>query len=360
MNFSVNLPINSVSFGQCSIAILRELFKKNLNPCIFPIGQPDGSSQEISKEFGDWINQCINKAICDHKRKNPILKLWHLNGSLESFSERQTLMTFYELDNPTQHELNIVRNNEKVIVTSNYTKQIFEENGLSNIYYVPLGFDSYNFNKKDKKYFKDDRIVFNVLGKFEKRKQHEKVIKSWIKKYGNNPDYFLQCAIYNPFLSQQENEEIVKRLFDNKNYFNIQFLGFMPQNALYNDFLNSASIVIDMGTEGWSLPSFHSVAMGKHGVLLNCAGIKEWATEENSSLINPNGKIPCYDGKFFVYGQPFNQGNIFDFDEEEFLDGCEKAIKKVKTNPINEKGLELQKEFTFSKTLEKILAVMEK
>jgi len=359
MNYTLNVPINSVSFGQCSFAILREFYKKNIQPCIFPIGQVDGSSQKIDPDFGNWINSCINKSMSIHNRRNPTFKLWHINGSLESLGEKQTLFTFYELDNPTEQEVNILNNQDKVIVSSDYSKRIFEENGVKNVNYIPLGFDSYNFNKKEKKYFNDNRVVFNVLGKYEPvRKRHEKVIKSWIKKYGNNPEFFLQCAIYNPFFSQQENEEIVRNLLENKNYFNVQFLGFMPQNELYNDFLNSGSIVIDMGTEGWSLGSFHSVAIGKHAVLLDCAGIKGWATNDNSVLVKPFSKIPAYDGKFFFQGSPFNQGNVFDFKEEEFLSSCDKCINLFRKNPVNLKGLELQEKFTFTKTVDSILNLM--
>ena len=67
---------------------------------------------------------------------------------------------------------------------------------------IPLAFDNYNF-KRIEKYFDDDRITFNLCGKFEHRKRHEKIIKAWVSKYGNNPKYNLQCAIYNPFMDEK-------------------------------------------------------------------------------------------------------------------------------------------------------------
>ena len=54
MNFAVNFPINSVSFGQVSTLILRELYKRNMNPCIFPIGDTDLSVQAEDKEFFEY------------------------------------------------------------------------------------------------------------------------------------------------------------------------------------------------------------------------------------------------------------------------------------------------------------------
>ena len=37
-DFSLELPVNSVSFGQVSVALLREFHARGLQPCLFPIG----------------------------------------------------------------------------------------------------------------------------------------------------------------------------------------------------------------------------------------------------------------------------------------------------------------------------------
>jgi hypothetical protein len=184
----------------------------------------------------------------------------------------------------------------------------------------------------------------------------KRIIKLWLKKYGNDAKYFLNCAIYNPFISPEDNQKIVAYLTEGKKYFNVQFLGMMPKNTLYNDYLNSADAVIGLGTEGWALPEFHSVALGKHALLLNAAGYKEWATNENAVLINPSGKTPVYDNMFFKQGQPFNQGNIFIFSDDDFYNGLETVINRVKNNRINTKGLELQEKFTVENTVETLLS----
>ena len=106
----------------------------------------------------------------------------------------------------------------------------------------------------------------------------------------------------------------------------------MPQNKVYNDYLNSADIVLGMsGGEGWGLPEFHSVGLGKHAVILNATSYKEWANTDNAVMIEPSGKTEIYDNKFFIKGAPFNQGSIFDFNEDEFIAGCEKAIENYET-----------------------------
>tara|TARA_R110000851_G_scaffold108634_2_gene230144 strand:- start:26441 stop:27529 length:1089 start_codon:yes stop_codon:yes gene_type:complete len=359
-DFALHLPLNGVSFGQVSTALLREFHQRGVQPFLFTIGQADLSSQDTTPDFNKWIESGIRKAFERYDRKIPLLKLWHLNhDSLTSFSRDQTLFTFYELDYPTSVEVNVARNQKKVLLSSNYAKKTFEDYGVNNCAYVPLGFDKHNFQVKNQDYLKG-KIVFNLTGKLEKRKHHAEVIKAWLKKYGNNKDYVLQCAIANPFLKEQDFNAAISQILEGKSYFNINFLGMMHKNSLYNDFLNSGNIILGMsGGEGWGLPEFQSVALGKHSVILNASAYKEWATPENSILVDTNGKEESVDGVFFKKGSPYNQGKIFTFSEDAFIDGCERAIEKYKSEPTNKEGLKLQEDFTYSKTVDAIMEVMD-
>ncbi len=359
-DFALHLPVNAVSFGQVSVGILREIYKRKLEPCLFLIGnQADLGVHNVEKDFVEWIKLCSDKALKDHNRSNPIFKLWHLNGSLENFSDNQVLLTFYELDSPTKEEVNIIKNNRKVLVSSEYTKRVFEDSGVSNIEYLPLAFDKHSFSVKKANYL-NDRTTFNLVGKLEKRKHHAKVIQSWLSKYGNKKEYFLNCAIFNPFLKQEDQQQLINHILQGQKFFNINFLGFMPNNSIYNDYLNSGDIILGMsGAEGWGLPEFNSVALGKHAVVMNAHAYKGWANENNSVLVNPCGKIECYDNMFFKKGTQFNQGNIFDFNPMEFIQACDKAIERVKINKTNQSGLELQKKFTFEKMTDSILSYLQ-
>lgn len=359
MIVNASLPINSVSFGQISTLFLRVLFEKypDIDLRLSPIGERiDLESQsKIDENFISFIKKSVDSFYKNISHNEISFKLWHINGGLEKFTDKQVLFSFYELSTPTEIELNIVKNNYKVLFSSKYTCDIYKKYGCNNVYHVPLCFDSFNFHIKEKKYF-DDRITFNLAGKFEKRKHHAKVIKAWLKKYGNNPKYSLQCSIYNPFFEPKQNLDIFHSLVGNTKYFNINFLNFMVQNELYNDFLNSGDIIIGMsGGEGWGLPEFHSVALGKHSVILNAHSYKDWANSDNSVLVEPSGKTSVYDNVFFFPGKNFNQGEIFDFEEEEFIIACEKAIERVESSRVNENGIKLQESFSSDKFAKNIL-----
>lgn len=360
MPLTFNVPINNVSFGQVSVNILKYLHsigRDDIN--IFPIGNVSLNSYESNKEFNDWIVKSINEAAKKYSKNDKCFKLWHLNDSVASIGKEQLLLTFYELDAPTREEINIAKNNHTA-VTNKFTQQVFSDFGAK-CDYIPLFFDNDTFFDKGRTYYKDGRIVFNLVGKFEHRKHHKKTIQAWVKKYGNNRKYMLKCAIYNVFHNQDENAKMFLESIEGKTYFNVEYIPYMNSNSDYNDFLNAASIVIGMsGGEGWGLPEFQSVCLGKHSVIMNAHGYKEWADSENSVLVNPSGKISAVDGKFFKQNGRYNQGNIFDFNVDDFIDGCEAAIKRVESSPENLAGKSLAKKFTVENTSNSIIEKLEK
>jgi hypothetical protein len=357
----LELPINQVSFGKTSLVLLKTAFEREkagtlpVDISLFPVGNVDLSGETPNEEFQRWLQTKITKAYESHSRETPCFKLWHLNGSLQSYSNRQTLLSFYETDSPTKIELNIARNNN-LCFSSKYTCDVFKIFGCETSF-LPLGFDSYNFKKIDKQYHTDGRIVFSLTGKFEHRKHHARAIQTWVKKYGGNARYALQCATWNSFYSEQQNNDAIRQALNGaEKPFNVSFYPFMREDSVFNDFLNSVDIALGVsGGEGFDVPVFQSVALGKHAVLLQAHAYKSWATPEMVTFIAPNGKIPAYDDIFFKQGQPFNQGNFFSWSEDDFVEGCEKAIKRVEANRFNEEGTKIQEQFSKEKFLDNVI-----
>lgn len=361
MKLALNLPINSVSFGQVSMLILRTIFErekagdKNIEWFILPHGNVDFNAYGVTDEFKQWLQVKINKSVETYKRDIPVFKLWHLNGSLESFGHKQTLLSFYELDKPSKIELNIGSNNN-LCFSSKYSCDVFNIHG-GNATYLPLAFDSFSFFQTGKNYHEDGRIVFNLCGKFEHRKHHQKILRAWIKKYGNNKEYSLQAAVFNPFLNPEQNNDMIKwTLQGGVKPFNVSFYPLMGENSTYNDFLNSGDIILGMsGGEGWGLPEFQSVALGKHAVILDAHSYQSWVDKDKAVLVKPSGKIPVYDNVFFRQGDVFNQGYIFDWNPDDFIAGCELAINRVKSEKLNKAGLSLQQDFSKDKFVDNII-----
>lgn len=365
MNFNISVPINSLSFGFVGYNILKEIYNRGLSPCVFPIGGVDLTSfDRCGEDFKLWLQACINKAPKKYNRDNPEFRLWHLNGGETSYSKEKSLLTYYELDSPTDIEVNIARNQKNLFLSSNYTVNVFKQHGLNNVKFLPLGFDAENFRKIEKHPYEQKAIVFGIFGKYEiKRKKTDKAIKLWLKKYGNNPKYRLHLHVYNSFFHQDPqqcaaiNANLINQCFEGRNYWNVNVINsHLATLTEYNQLINSIDICLDMsGGEGWNVPAMHATALGKHLVTHYNNAVMDWANEENAVCVPSNGKEEAYDGMFFHKGQPFNQGNFFTCSDEEFAAGMDKAVERYNANPINSAGLELQKKFTWGKTVDIIL-----
>ena len=358
MRLLVNAPINALSFGNVSVNILRELFKKNIDLTFFPIGDKAemDAYDKIDPDFVKYLQSATNDRYSKISKDIPSLKLWHIFGSETRYSKNQSLFTFHEVSEVTSIEKNLLKLQDNIFVSSNYTKNIFNLNGLDNVTHVPLGFDN-DFQITNKIYLQD-KIHFGILGKFENRKNTARIIKSWLKLFGNKPEYQLSCAITNPFLDKARFQNELLKVLEGKNYNNLNFVPYMQTNSEVNDYLNSIDIDLGglSGAEGWNLPSFNATALGKWSVVINATAHKDWATKDNSILIEPSSLKDCYDDVFFKKGQSFNQGQFFDISDQEMDDAILKSLSYAKTP--NPEGLKLQKEFTYEKTVETILCAI--
>lgn len=365
MNLNCELIYNPLSFGNVSLGITYELYKRGIAPNIFPIsGQVDISAfDKLDDDFKLYLQSCLNKAPKNFKKTLPSFRLWHISQSWSKVSEPSSLLTFFETDGLTDTEVNILNSYNRIFVTNTYHKKIFEECGVeSPVIFVPLGFDSIHTKKFNKPYYTDGSIVFSLFGKIENaRKRTGKIIKSWIKKFGCKPvgekvKYRLHLHVNNPFFTPEEMNKTFAEIFDNQPPpINVQIHSLVKTQTELVDCYNAANVIIDMGNEALSLPSLNAVGIGKHMIAHNCMALSDWAPKAGAIMVNSNSKIPADDGRFFIRGAPFNQGNFFDFSEDEFICACEESIKRVETNPFNEKGLYLQKEYSFEKGVDVIL-----
>lgn len=358
MNINFNMPLNAVSFGVTSIAILREAFRRGIPASLCPISQIDMAAQPNDAAFSSWLGEAQMRFLSSHSKETPSVKLWHINGLLEGCSNEQAAITFLETDSITPAERHILSRQKAVFVTSNFTKRVMEDFGLRNVRYLELGFDSDNFFPTGKPYMGRDVVVFTLFGKLENRKAHLKTIKAWARKYGNDRRYRLHAAIFNPFMKTEDQLAAIGQALEGKTYWNIQFMGWVRTNAEFNETVNSGNIVLGLsGGEGFDIPVFSSIAMGKHAVVLDAHAYRDYANKENAVLLPPSGKRPSHDGVFFHHGQPFNQGYFFDWNEEEMIGAMEEAVKRHEIDPINKPGLGLR-DRTFAKTLDAILEVV--
>jgi hypothetical protein len=353
--------INPLSFGYISYGIAKELFLRKEEFNFFPISNNlDWSSfDKVNEELRVYLNNSANNAWKKFNITDKSFKVWHINDSWKKLSTKENyLLTFHELDQLTDEEVNILNSFTKIFVTSTFSKNIFEDYGVkAPVVYVPMGIDKeVFFDTKQPRPFKDI-IVSSIFGKAEKRKATQKTIQSWVSKYGNDQRYKLHCYVTNPFFKPEQMNQVFAQIFNGQpKPFNVDLFPYLPTNSHLNAAYNSTDIVIDMSCgESISLGSLNCIGMGKHGVVHWNSGIKDWSNEKNAVLVKSNGKEPVYDGIFFQQGQKFNNGNIYTFDTQSFLDSFDLAVKRFESNPLNEEGLKLQDSYSFKTGVDIIL-----
>lgn len=349
-------PLNSLSFGNVSFNILKELFLAGHDVGLF-LSNKDVSAYQVGNNFKEWLERGIERRWEFLNSDVPVLKLWHLNGSEKALSNNQTLLTFYECSEPTPAEVAIAKRQKNCVFSSSYAANLFEEKGATNVSSIHVGFDD-SFSPSKKRYLPDDVIHFGLMGKFEKRKHTEAIIKTWLSKYGNNRKYLLSCCVTNPFFNAEQMRAILQNCLGGKSYSNINFLPYLPSNKEVNEFMNSVDIDLTglSLSEGWNLPAFNMTCMGKWSIVGNHTAHTDWATSHNAIIVEPNGKTPCYDGVFFNKGGDFNQGDFFSYEEGAIEAALEIACHKAKTE--NPHGKKLAHDMSYKKMVSKIVEIL--
>ena len=354
MKLLLEIPLNRLSFGNVSYNLIRELHKLNVEIGIFPTGDINLSAFDVSEELKTYIEEAINRRWEFLKEDIPCLKLWHLNGSENRKNKDQFLFTFYECNEPTDPEVALCSHQDLTFFSSKDAKKHFEAKGVSNAKAIPLGLDE-DFYRTDKTYLKNV-VHFGLMGKYENRKHTQKIIQTWLKKYGNNNKYQLSCCINNPFFKADQMQNIINQTLEGNHFNNINFIPTLAKNNEVNELLNAIDIDLTglSGGEGWNLPAFNSTCLGKWSVVLNATSHKDWATAENCILVEPSGEMPVVDGVFFSKDALFNKGTFYTWTEEEAVTAMEKA--EAKAGQLNTAGVEMGDTMTYSKTVEKILS----
>lgn len=351
---SLEIPINSLSFGQMGWGVCYELYKRGLDVNLFPHGEVDLRSFKEDSNFTFWLRQNIELAAARYSSDDPVISLWHINGSQRGVrAGLATLWTAHESSKPTPTELNILDKYSRVLFTSNYSSDIFKASG-ARTEWCPNFFDEIHLIPEKKT---SGPITFGLVGKMEKRKNTRDILVCWANKFAGKKDYRLTCCIYNHFLDPQAQMQEIARWFGGRIPWNINILPFQQRNFDFNKVLNSIDIDLSglSGAEGWGLPCFNAICMEKVAVVLNAHAHKDYATESNSILVEPAGTCNIADGVFFHDGAPFNQGNMFTFSQEAAHESFEKALDKLEKGVSVDEARKVREKFSVKRTVDTLI-----
>lgn len=355
-------PINNLSLGNVSLNIFRELLERG-HPvsAFFPVGD-NADFSAYDKLDADVRAQMIDlglNRLKNLKREDPTLKIWHINGSERKLSDNQYLFSFYETDSPTIEEIRILQAQTHTFFSCSETVEIFKKRGVENVSFVPLGFDK-DFYKTGKEYLGKGVTHFGLIGKWEKRKNTERIIKTWLKLFGGKKEYQLTCLVDNPFFRPEIMEQLKMQATGGKHWNNINWLPRLKTNSEINEFHNAIDIDLSgiSNGEGWNFGVFNSACLGNVCVVSNCTAHKDWAQGDNIVLVEPEGKELAADGVFFNNGGPFSQGRFYKISDEAIEEGILKGYGVFKNSMGKYDRSDLIEKFSYKRTVDEILKVM--
>lgn len=354
MQLIFSAPLSTLSLGQVSYNLLREMWKRDYQVAYFPIGKIDLTAFQPDPKFSQWLQKSVDQRLYLLRRDIQAVRLWHINGSESFVGPKQKLVTYYECSEPTELEKTIVALQDRVLFSSKVACDHFKDAGLTNVDRFAPGFDE-DFHSTGKKYL-EGRIHWLLAGKAEFRKATKQIAQNWIKKYANNPKHSLSLLINNPFFSPEDNQKILADIFQGRKPWNVNILPHLATNAEINELTNSVDVDLSglSQAEGTGLPAFNATCLGKWSIVGAHTGHLDWATVDNCILVKPDGKRRCNDDWFFNKDSPVNQGEFYTMTDDTMIDAFERAEKKVGTTNIN--GLTLGQTMTYSKTLDQILS----
>jgi glycosyltransferase involved in cell wall biosynthesis len=349
-NLNLNCPIGNTGYGITSFNIYKQLIEQNINVSLFPMG---GIAVDTIEERDLILSSMQNQESFD--KNSPCLKIWHqFDLALRIGSGPYSALTFFEVDRLKPIEINMINNTDNIFVASKWAKNILLANNITtNITVSPLAADLSIFNKdietpgKDKDKTENGKYIFINIGKWEVRKGHDLLVEMFNAAFTEEDNVELWMINHNPFLSEEDNQKWIGMY---KNSPLGDKIKIFPRINTHKELAQVVALsdcgIFPARAEGWNNEIIEVMAMDKPVILTNYSAHTEYATKENSYLIDIDELIPAKDNKFFD-----GFGNWANLGDNQFEQTVE-YMKYVYTNKVrtNENGLKTAQSYTWDKT----------
>ena len=350
-NLNIMSPINDLGYGVAGRNICKALSKKGYNISLFPIGNPEFSSQEDADALGPMIG---NSASFDADA--PCLKIWHEFSMGERVGRGRFLgFPFFEINKFDAARKNHLASCDDVIVASKWAEEIVnEEVPSARTHTIPLGVDTDLFTAAEKQ-IKDKLIFFNC-GKWEKRKGHDLLLLLFQEAFKTESDVELWMMCDNPFLPPQEAMKWTKMYSSDPRVRIINRV--QSQQQMIPILQNVDCGIFPSRAEGWNLEILELMSMGKHIITTDYSAHTEYCTEDNSMLATPYKNEPAVDGIWF-HGQA--EWACLEGIEELLVGYIRDTYAKWKDGTLvqNIDGIETAQKYTWEACAKKIKEVLD-
>jgi glycosyltransferase involved in cell wall biosynthesis len=355
MNINFSTPIGYTGYGYVGLNILKALYSSNNtdNIGLMPMGHPSVDTDEDSIWIKKYIDNVLNLPY-----DTPAVKIWHQNDLLtRPGNGKYFAFPFFEIDKLPNKDIFHLNFPDDIIVSCDWAKQVLLNNQVSpNIHVVPLGVDRSIFNSELNQLVQPQQnYIFCTIGKWEKRKAHDKIIECFNNAFNHNDNVELWMLTHNQFFNQEQEQNWIQLTSNSKLSNKIKIFPRLPSHADVAKVISYTDCGIYISrAEGWNMELLETMAMNKPVIASNYSAHTEYCNSKNSYLVDMNEMEPAIDYHWF-YGDG-NWGKITQKEIDQTVD----YMRYVYSNNIktNEAGLETAKTLSWQKTADKILEIV--
>lgn len=197
---------------------------------------------------------------------------------------------------------------DQVWTPSKWGRQMFIDSGVKEelIRIVPGGVDRRLFNPYVKPFESIKRrktFKFLCLGKWERRKGQEELLRAFREEFGDNQYVELLLQTQNIFIQDFSiNLELRKLGYAKEELKNVRFLrGFLPYEELPRLYASVDCFVIPTRGEGWCLPLIEAMSSGLPSIATGCTAQLDYMTPENSYILRHKGLVDAIEPRWDIF-----------------------------------------------------------
>jgi glycosyltransferase involved in cell wall biosynthesis len=352
VNINIIGSASFTGYGQACRNIILELTKLGHSVAFFP----KGKSEFNNKLEEDVINEAIRNSHFFDK-KAPTLSIWHQHSLGERIGDGlHYVMPYFELDTLSAREQHHLKSADKVIATSHWAAEVLSKHLNKDILEFPVCPSGVNEDIFHPNYPKNDDGIYRFIniGKWEKRKGHDVIIKAFNLAFSPTDSVELVMMPYNPFIDPAAWLNIYKT----NNLMKDKVTILPPVSTQYEvaKIINKCDCGIFMSrAEGWNLDLLEVMACGKPAITTCNTGMKDFVDNTNSLIVETTETEKAEDGRWF-----FGTGNWAAIGEKE-IEQAAKYMRKAYDGKIagNKDGLETAKRFSWKNSAEKLVEILE-
>jgi glycosyltransferase involved in cell wall biosynthesis len=302
--FSFIAPYARTGYGIAAAQLLRALQLRGVPVALFPYGAVDRSLIENPRLAHAIAAQDTFPADAPSVRMAQQFDL-----ALHAGRGSRIAYTVFELDRFTARELHHIRQQDALLVCTEWARQVCFDNGVTDrpIAVVPHGVDRDIFHERVTPGAESTDTVFLQVGKLEARKAQVELLRAFEAAFTPGDDVRLVLACANPFVSRTEMDARLAPFRRSPMAARITLVT-SPLPALADIAALMATAhcgVFPSRAEGWNLEALEMLSMGKPVIATSVTGHTEYLNGDNARLIRVDrleAAVPGMPGQWSAWG----------------------------------------------------------